>query len=158
MTLWAWPQVHHTLEMVHIICCLNMFWDHIPNLGSFVKQMLKLSENCVHILKWSTLFPYDFIDMFNQSKYQHGISVLIIQWSYAQWPIPYLWIYAKLVQVITLQWRHDGHHGVSNHQSHDCLLNCLFRCRWKKTSKLRVTGFCAGEFTGGRWIPRTNGQ
>ena len=29
--------------------------------------------------------------------------------------------------------------------THDCLLNCLFR-RWsKKTSKLRVTGFCAGN-------------
>ena len=27
----------------------------------------------------------------------------------------------------------------------------------KKTSKLRVTGLC-GEFTGDRWIPRTNGQ
>ena len=24
----------------------------------------------------------------------------------------------------------------------DCLLNCLFRCRWKKTSKLCITGLC----------------
>ena len=34
---------------------------------------------------------------------------------------------------------------VSNHQPHDCLLNRLFRCRSKKTSKLRVTGLCAGN-------------
>ena len=40
----------------------------------------------------------------------------------------------------SLQWRHNEHDGVSNHQSHDCLFNRLFRRRSKKTSKLRVTG------------------
>ena len=45
----------------------------------------------------------------------------------------------------TLQWRHDGHDSASNHQPHDCLLNRLFRRRSKKTSKLRVTGLCAGN-------------
>ena len=44
-----------------------------------------------------------------------------------------------------LQWRHHGHNSVSNHQPHDCLLNRLFRRRSKKTSKLRVTGLCAGN-------------
>ena len=45
----------------------------------------------------------------------------------------------------TLQWRHNGQDSVSNHPPHDCLLNRLFRRRWKKTSKLRVTGLCAGN-------------
>ena len=45
----------------------------------------------------------------------------------------------------TSQWRHNGHDGISNHQPHDCLLNRLFRRRSKKTSKLRVTGLCAGN-------------
>ena len=45
----------------------------------------------------------------------------------------------------SLQWRHNGRDGVSNHQPHDCLLNRLFRRRSKKTSKLRVTGLCAGN-------------
>ena len=45
----------------------------------------------------------------------------------------------------SLQWRHNEHARVSNHQPHDCLLNRLFRHRWKKTSKLRVTGLCAGN-------------
>ena len=44
-----------------------------------------------------------------------------------------------------LQWRHNGRDNVSNHQPHDCLLNRLFRRRSKKTSKLRVTGLCAGN-------------
>ena len=45
----------------------------------------------------------------------------------------------------TLQWRHNEHDGVSNHQHHDRLLNRLFSRRSKKPSKLRVTGLCAGN-------------
>ena len=48
----------------------------------------------------------------------------------------------------TLRWRHNGRNGVSNHQPHNCLLNRLFRCRSTKTSKLRVTGLCAGNSPG----------
>ena len=46
---------------------------------------------------------------------------------------------------VSLQWRHNGHDSVSNHQPRDCLLNHLFRRRSKKTSKLRVTGLCVGN-------------
>ena len=45
----------------------------------------------------------------------------------------------------TLGWRHNGRDSVSNHQPHDCLLNCLFGRGSKKTSKLRVTGLCVGN-------------
>ena len=49
---------------------------------------------------------------------------------------------------IALHWRHNDDDGVSNHQPHGCLLNRLFG-RWsKKTSKLRVTGLCAGNSPG----------
>ena len=48
----------------------------------------------------------------------------------------------------TLQWRHNDHDGVSNHQVHGCLLNRLFRRRSKKTSNLRVTGLCVGNSPG----------
>ena len=47
-----------------------------------------------------------------------------------------------------LQWRHNERESVSNHQTHDCLLNRLFRRRSKKTSKLRVTDLCAGNSPG----------
>ena len=47
--------------------------------------------------------------------------------------------------IITLQWHHNGRDSVWNHQPHDCFLNRLFRHRSKKTSKLRVTGLCAGN-------------
>ena len=51
----------------------------------------------------------------------------------------------------TLQWHHNQYDGVPNHQPHGCLLNRIFRCRSKKTLKLRVTGLCEGSspVTGG---------
>ena len=53
---------------------------------------------------------------------------------------------ASGIMVLTsLKWRHNGHDSVPNHQPHDCVLNRLFRRRWKKTSKLRVTGLCVGK-------------
>ena len=67
-------------------------------------------------------------------------------------PEEYKWtdhvISQRSANVNTLRWRHDGRDGVSNHQPHDCLLNCLFRRRSKKTSKLRVTGLCVGNSPG----------
>ena len=41
----------------------------------------------------------------------------------------------------------------SHHQPHDCLLNRLFRRRSKKTSKLHVTGLCAGNSPGTSEFP-----
>ena len=49
---------------------------------------------------------------------------------------------------LSLQWRHNGRDGVSNHQPHDCLPNRLVGPRSKNTSKLRVTGLCAGNSPG----------
>ena len=49
---------------------------------------------------------------------------------------------------IALQWRHNGHDGVSNYQPHDYLLNRLFGRRSKKASKLRATGLCTGNSPG----------
>ena len=61
------------------------------------------------------------------------------------WPISlWTWMY-WIYRVVSLQWRHNGRAGISNHQPHDCLLNRLFRRRSKKASKLRVTGLCAGN-------------
>ena len=47
-----------------------------------------------------------------------------------------------------LQWRHNGHDSVSNHQPDGCLLNCLFRCRSKKTSNSASPAFVRGIHRG----------
>ena len=53
------------------------------------------------------------------------------------------WYNTKYVRA--LQWCHNECNGISNYQHLDCLLNCLFRRRPKKTSKLLVTGLCEGN-------------
>ena len=60
------------------------------------------------------------------------------RWEMQQW-------FKIMISKFTLQWRHNGHDGVSNHQPHHGLLNRLFRHRTKKTSKPRVTGLCEGN-------------
>ena len=46
---------------------------------------------------------------------------------------------------IASQWYHNDHGGFSSHQHLDCLLNRLFQCRSRKTSKLHFTGLCEGN-------------
>ena len=55
------------------------------------------------------------------------------------------WKYGLQNGSYSLQWHHNGHNGISNHQPHDCLLNRLFRRRSKKTSKLHVSGLYVGN-------------
>ena len=53
--------------------------------------------------------------------------------------------FAKQPWKNSLRWRHNGCDSVSNHQPRECLLRRLIRRTSKKTSKLRVTGLCAGN-------------
>ena len=82
------------------------------------------------------------------------VSLLFLIWAAGRRLISCNWIGANSEEnpvtqsgfttaVTTLRWRHND--GLSNHQPHDCLLNRLFRYRSRKTSKLRVTGLCAGN-------------
>ena len=61
-------------------------------------------------------------------------------------------------QSCSLKRRHNGRDGVSNHQSHHCLLNWLFSHSSKKKIKAPRPWPLCGEFTGDRWIPRIKGQ
>ena len=58
-----------------------------------------------------------------------------------------------LTPVAALRWRHNERDSVWKHQPHNCLLDRLFRRRSKKTSKLRVTGLCAGNSPGAGEFP-----
>ena len=55
-------------------------------------------------------------------------------------------------------WRHNDHDGDSNHQPHDCLLKSFIQTQIKENIKAPCHWPLCGEFTGERWIPRTNGQ
>ena len=84
--------------------------------------------------------------MFNMGSLYRQDDIFILR----RPPRPYLKsiIYDVHWQSYSLQWRHNGRDGVSNHRRLDRLLNRLFRRGSKKTSKLRVIGLyeVAGEF------------
>ena len=124
-----------------------------------------LTHKTQHYLYWNVL---------NSSRYSSLASVEVVIWSNIQHVcctstyslllfvsgVPYAnhiaRVYWKkisnkntlLIFLTPLQWRHNERNSVSHHQPHDCLLNRLFRRRSKKTSKLRVTGLCAGNSPG----------
>ena len=70
---------------------------------------------------------------------EHYITILHIS------SLSYRSQYQQTPTIFPLLWCHNGRDGVSNHQPHYCLLNRLFKRRSKKTSKLCVTGLCAGN-------------
>ena len=59
----------------------------------------------------------------------------------------------SIVRLLTLPGCHNERNGVSNHRRPNCLRDRLVRSRSKKTSKLRLNGFCDWN---SRWIPRTH--
>ena len=96
----------------------------------------------IHIWYTCTLPPTLFLSLF-----VHPLMMTTRYWLF-------LLMYYKTLMLLLpgavcilpfTQWRHNEYDGVSNHQPYDCLLNRLFRRRSKKTSKLRVTGLCAGN-------------
>ena len=96
---------------------------------------------CFNFFQMQHFYPsYMFMKFhFSQTtlKLPVSISMIFSLWN-AKSDVWYLYS-------ITLQWCHNGHGGVSNHQPHHCLFNHLLRHRSKNKSKLRVTGLCAGN-------------
>ena len=106
------------------------------------------------------LYPWWFIVISFTSTVEPYISLQYIPFSHQLSNNPYRYSSSISfissvelpVSLLSLRWHHNESDCVSNHQPHYCLLNCLFRCRSKKTSKLRVPGLCArnspvtGEF------------
>ena len=119
--------------------CLVFTWEALRQLTIVDRGIIFLAfRNRSKIKPWPYFIRYTW--------YTLGISVSRC----------YLWRYnwtqfvynTTMIALATLQWRHNGRDSVSNHQPHDCLLDRLSRRRSKKTSKLRVTGLCAGNSPG----------
>ena len=71
-------------------------------------------------------------------KMPSNIQYLI---AYLQNVLPLAYIFS----LMSLRWCQNGHHSISNHQPHHCLLNRLLRRRSNKTSEVHVTGLCGGN-------------
>ena len=126
-------------------CCVSL--NAVVIRASEDDRQRRATKTCNAYIMWHWMCIH-----FGCSLHWRGyiISLLSFVWSIYQyiagwfhWP-HYRWSYST-GQWWTLMWRHNGRDGVPNHQPHDCLLKRLFWRRSKKTSKLRVTGLCAGN-------------
>ena len=125
-------QQHHTYMWHKIISeiILNGLWN-LP------RKVLGWFSSVIRRDLWRAVAAEDEIDGLMQDCGNSIPNALELLKCYSK-PLKYR---------LTLQWRHNGH-SVSNHQPPDCLLNRFLRRKSKKTSKLRVTGLCAGNSPG----------
>ena len=89
--------------------------------------------------------------------YYHTVRSLLRFVEIWHWHI-HFWLCFTVIlgNIITLQWRHNGRDGVSNHQPRQCLLNRLFGRRSKKTSQrkcfhLMTSSWMTAEFVKQPW-------
>ena len=114
---------------------------HWPLWGEFTGDLwLPLTKGqrhgkCLHVMpsSWCVWFHHSIPMTHHQESRQHTFR--FVQ-------------HKHVLDVFSLQWRHNDHDGVWIHQPHGCLLNRSFGRRSKRTSKLRVTGLCAGDSPG----------
>ena len=109
--------------------------------GIFKHIYISLKQNLLRWLRFQLFIPKGPIDC-DSTLFQ---IVACHQIGYKPMHQPMMIHFIDANCFIPLHWRHNGRDGVSNHQPCHCLLNSLFRRRSKKTSKLRVTGLCAGN-------------
>ena len=141
-------------------------WKHFPRNWPFVRGIHRSPVNSPHKGQWRGALMFSFIcvwinDWVNNRKagdlrrYRGHYDVIVMYIIHMQqfnhtWDNKNASFQSYLFgngcyNVISLQWRHNGRDGVSNHQPHDCLLNRLLRRRWKRTWKLSATGLCVGN-------------
>ena len=101
--------------------------------GADLEQQLIVFMRCYSTVsirsRASAWLAFPVLGLFHYTWRATTMNVRGILFSPVEPTIPVMWHNSCH---ISLQWRHNGHDSVSNHQPHDCLLNHLFRRRSKK--------------------------
>ena len=129
------------LILIPTLIRINM---HNKVYGEITYPFPNFSDCIFEVWKWISIFiPQFLIHANKRGSRAIGCKFFrLCQNPFGTWVMIF---WKNKINIMALQWHHNGHGSISNHQPHDCLLNRWFRCRSKKTSKLRVTGLCAGN-------------
>ena len=120
-------------------------WNHVPCSISYILHT-EYSKNLLGMYKFLS-YQWHFqavsildLDVMSRCSQTSHTTCTDLQ------KVPLTSCYCKSYsEFVSLQWRHNDRAIVSNHRRPDCLLDCLFGRRSKKTSKLCVTGLCEGN-------------
>ena len=129
--------IHDMILLVsyQYISSMRHHWFRFMTYSPWFHSVVVSSSTCVYFRKiFHTHVHKCVITKFHHQYYPHIVQLNSF-WN------PFL------LGSISLQWRHNKRHGVSNYQHLDRLLSRLFRRTLKKTSKLRVTAVCEGNPT-----------
>ena len=165
----------YVYSYIHIYIYIDILWCWLFNRIDIITTFVQ-SKSLVYVSTCKKLYKVTmkegrksktfYIILISRVYLLFGIDRLSATWQLYHWNINAIFTKFSLLAasevvkmtasdatrdenvINTLQWRYNGHDCVSNHQPHDCLLSHLFRRRSKKTSKLRVTGPCAGNSPG----------
>ena len=129
---WDWGSVYDFFATIKEIWPEFLYFLGLPSCSSGCRYELAFHKVLINHLGWCNWFKYPFSCTSGSVRHWCNIDS---EGGLCMCPDG----------SVSFQWRHNEYVGVSNHQPHDCLLNRLFRRRLKKTSKLRVTGLCAGK-------------
>ena len=149
---------HILFYFLHAIICIdrahkpaktisNCPLRHFPPGRSCLTWHCDVTAETDFITHVSTLDRDQAMELCFMSMWQYSCYITLAKWRHISWPT---WVQVPdgTNQLPALHWSHNEPDGVSKYQPRDCLLNCLFRRRSKKTSKLRVTGLCVGNSPG----------
>ena len=128
-------------------------WKHFPRYWSFVRGIHRSPVNSPHKGQWRGALLFSF-----ELRLNKRLSKQSLGWRF-ETPSCSLRRHCNasltksfsprstilVVKWFSLQRRHNERDDVSNHWLPHCLLNCWFRRRSKKTSKICVTGLCVGN-------------
>ena len=124
----------------------KLWWDFISAITLLLSWCVCTRPSATIILNW----PWVWCQMKHIRHHVYHITTMkqtVQERSGNLWVLCYQSVHLLMV-ILPLQWHHNDRDGISDHQCLHCLLNCWFRHRSKKTSKLCLTGLCAGNSLG----------
>ena len=158
--LQCWKALLKCVKCVSLERFIECFWYHDCSACNILKHKCAHSKNIVLWVNnfWTSVYLHLILLSTHYDWYLTQIRVLRQYYVISHQNSFVHHINLFKLGSASLQWRHNGRDGVSNHQPHDFFTQPCIQAQIKVIIKAPRHWPLGGEFTGHRWIPSTNGQ
>ena len=128
------PHMHDMRKLMTVMECVRIVFqgNQSCNMTSGDRFNINIFNTSYHMISQTLAHVRFWVKCFIALKFGRRLSSCYFQ----------ILLDLMVIHYLLWQWRHNEYDGVSDHQ---CLLTRLIRRTSQKTSKLRVTGLCAGN-------------